>query len=59
MSKKKIIFDLIFIVVSAICLIVLNEFGLIEKYVGFSFLPIIIAYFLGQLVERKTRTKSE
>ena len=59
MNKKKIIFDLIFIVVSAIVLIVLNEFGLIEKYVGFSLLPILVAYFLGQLVERKTRTKSE
>ena len=59
MNKKKIVFDLIFIVVSGIFLIVLNEFGLIEKYVGFFLLPILIAYFLGQLVERKTRTKSE
>lgn len=59
MNKKKLIFNLIFIVVSTIILIVLNEFELIETHIGFSLLPIIIAYFVGQLVERKTRAKSE
>lgn len=52
-------FDLIFIVMAAIILTVLIEFGLIEKYIGFALIPILIAYYLGQFVERKTRTKSE
>lgn len=59
MNKKKIMFDLIFIVMAAIILTVLIEFGLIEKYIGFALIPILIAYYLGQFVERKTRTKSE
>lgn len=59
MNKQKIIFDFSFIVVSALPLILLIEFELIEKYDGFSLLPILVAYFLGQLVERKTRIKSE
>jgi predicted membrane protein len=59
MNKKKRIFDLIFIVIAAIILSVLVEYGLIEKYIGFVLIPILIAYYLGQFVERKTRAKSE
>ena len=57
MNKKKIIFDLAFIVIAAIILIVLVESGLIEKYIGFSLIPILIAYYFGQFVERKTGIK--
>ena len=59
MNKKKILFDLIFIVAAALFLIVLNKFGLMAKYIGFLLIPLLIAYYLGQLVERKTQTKSE
>jgi hypothetical protein len=59
MNKKKIMFDLIFIVMAAIILTVLIEFGLIEKYIGFALIPILIAYYLGQFVERKTSQNSK
>ncbi len=58
MNKKKIIFDLIFIVIIAVIMTVLFKYGLIEKYIGFSLIPILIAYYLGQFVERKSRIKS-
>jgi hypothetical protein len=51
MNKR--IFDLIFIVVSAAMLIVLAEYGLLEKHIGFSLLPILVAYQIGQYTERK------
>jgi len=59
MNKKKIIFDLAFIVIAAVILDVLVESGLIENYIGFALIPILMAYYLGQFVERKTRIKSE
>jgi len=59
MNKKKLIFDLGFIVIAAVILTVLVESGLIEKYIGFALIPILIAYYFGQFVERKTRIKSE
>jgi len=59
MNKKKVILDISFIVVTAIILIVLNEFRLIEKYVRFALIPILISYYLGQFIERKTRTNSQ
>jgi hypothetical protein len=50
---KKRTFDLIFIVISTIILIILSEYGLFEKYIAFSLIPIFIAYQLGQYSERK------
>jgi hypothetical protein len=50
---KKRIFDVIFMVISAIILTILLEYGLLEKYIGFSLIPILIAYQLGQYSERK------
>ena len=50
---KKRIFDVIFIIISAILLIVLIEYGLIEKYKSFALIPILIAYLLGQYSERR------
>ncbi len=57
MNKKKIIFDSTFIVIATVILIVLVQSELIEKYIGFALIPILIAYYLGQFVERKTRIK--
>lgn len=59
MNKKKLIFDAAFIVIAAIILTGLIEYGLIEKYIGFVLIPMLIAYYFGQFVERKTRIKSE
>ena len=53
MKKKKIIFDLLFVLISAIFLTVLNHYGLLEKYVGYALIPLLAAYFIGQQVERK------
>ena len=50
---RKRIFDIIFIIVSAIILIALLEYGFLEKYMGFALIPILIAYQLGQYSERK------
>ena len=53
MKNKKIIFDMIFIVISGVILISLNHFGFLEKYSGFALLPILIAYYIGQYTGRK------
>jgi predicted membrane protein len=58
MNKKKIFFDLAFIVIAAVILIVLVGSESREKYIGFTLIPILIAYYLGQFVERKTRINS-
>jgi hypothetical protein len=50
---KKRLFDAIFIVISATILIVLAEYGFLEKYMGFLLLPVLVAYQLGQYSERK------
>jgi len=54
---KKRIFDIIFIIISAIILIILTEYDLLEKNIGFSLIPILIAYQLGQYSERKFKKK--
>ena len=46
MTKR--VFDLIFITLSALILIILLEFAFLEKNMVFSFIPILIAYYLGQ-----------
>lgn len=53
MSIRRKIIDVIFIVISALFLILLIEFDLIERYIGYSLLPIVAAYFLGKYAERK------
>ena len=53
MNIKKRTFDIIFIIVSTAILIALSEYGLLEKYMPFSLIPILIAYQLGQFSERK------
>lgn len=53
MKTKKKLIDFIFIVVSGGALIVLNQFGILERYADFALIPIIGAYFLGQYFERK------
>ena len=50
---KKRTFDLIFIIFSTFILMTLSEYRLLEKYMAFSLIPILIAYQLGQYSERK------
>jgi hypothetical protein len=44
---------IIFIIFSTTILILLNQYGLLEKYFAFALIPILTAYFSGQFVERK------
>jgi hypothetical protein len=48
LNIKKFLFDLGFIAVSAAILISLNQYGLLEKNIEYSLIPILIAYYLGQ-----------
>jgi hypothetical protein len=53
MKIKKRTFDLIFIILSTAILIILSEYELLETYMAFSLIPILIAYQLGKYSERK------
>ncbi len=53
MKTTKRAFDLIFIISSALIFITLSEYGLLEKNMAFSLIPLLIAYQLGQYSERK------
>lgn len=55
--KKKIV-DSIFILVTGVILMLLIRYDLYEKYLGFSLIPIMIAYFFGQYTERKFNAKN-
>lgn len=57
--KKKKVYDIAFIVIAGLILMGLNESNLLEKYLGFALIPILIAYYFGQYVERKTRLLTE
>jgi hypothetical protein len=45
-------FDLIFIIITGIVLITLDEKNLLENNLGYAPIPIICAYYLGQYSER-------
>ncbi len=55
MKKKRIIFDLAFILVATIILFVFDKYGLLSKHSGFALIPLLIAYQLGQYKEKKFR----
>lgn len=50
---SKLLFDIIFILIAGIILVFLNEYGLMDKYMGLSLIPILIAYSLGQYSQRR------
>lgn len=54
MTKKT--FSAVFIILSAIILIALNEFNLIEAGIEYALIPIIIAFLVGQYSERKFKS---
>jgi hypothetical protein len=47
-KMKKRLFDLFFVIISASILVVFSEYNFLEKNMAFSFIPILIAYYLGQ-----------
>tara|TARA_B110000046_G_scaffold21535_1_gene20374 strand:- start:1530 stop:1712 length:183 start_codon:yes stop_codon:yes gene_type:complete len=47
-SKLKKVFDLFFIIISGSILVILSEYGFLENNMAFSFIPILIAYYLGK-----------
>lgn len=51
MSKR--IADFIFIIIATAILIGFSEYGILEEYIGFTLIPILIAFYLGQFVQRK------
>ena len=53
MKMKKRVFDLIFIIISASILVIFSEYDFLEKNMAFSFIPILIAYYLGQYSQIK------
>jgi len=50
---RKLVFDIVFIACATVIFILLLEYGLLEKYIAFSLIPILIAYYLGQFSARK------
>lgn len=50
---KKGTFDLIFIAVATVVLLLIHFYVSSDKYMAFSLIPILAAYYLGQLSERK------
>jgi len=59
MKIKKMIFDVVFIIISATVLISLDYFGLLEKYVGYGLIPILIAYYFGQYSGKRYKITEE
>ena len=55
MKINKILIDVLFILFSGFILLLLNQYGLLQKHVAFALIPIVIAYFLGQFAERKLK----
>jgi len=53
MRRNKIVIDVLFIVLTAIILTGLDYFELLENFIGYALVPILVAYFLGQQVERR------
>ncbi|MFD2542644.1 hypothetical protein ACFSSB_09980 [Lacinutrix gracilariae] len=49
---KKRTFDIIFIILATAILIVFSEYHVLEKYIAFAIIPILVAYFLGQYSQK-------
>ena len=56
---KKELIDVLFILGMATVLIILMQFISPHKYIAFSFLPVLFAYWMGQWVQRKFSKKKE
>ena len=54
---KKLIYDVIFMISTGAILVALNHFGLLEKYVRFAFIPLLITYYIRRFVESRAKRK--
>jgi len=50
---RKNIIDSLFIIIATVILLIINHYKLMGKTSAFALIPILIAYYLGQLSERK------
>ncbi len=51
--RRKGVFDILFITVSALFLLVINYYKLAETYLTFSLIPLMTAYYLGKYIGGK------
>ncbi len=56
--KRKILYDILFIVVTGSILMLVIDRSWLYEYRGFALLPLLAAYYLGQFVERKLKGQS-
>lgn len=54
---KKELFDVVFILGIAAVMVLLLEYIPANKFIGFSFLPVLFAYYMGQYSQRKFSRK--
>lgn len=62
MLKKGRIFDLIFIVLAAIILMIINNFCITDNLFKYSLIAVLIAYYAGRyvtVISLKNKTKKE
>lgn len=45
---KTVIFDIVFMVLLAIVLILIHEFGISEIPIKFLYIPLLVTYFIGR-----------
>jgi|LSQX01.1.fsa_nt_gb hypothetical protein len=56
---KNNIFDLIFITVAAVFILIINHYNLAEQYLTFSLIPLMGAYYVGKYVGIKFEQSKE
>ena len=50
---NKLVFDMLFIVCAATIMVVMMKILSSNDYIAFSFMPVLIAFYIGQLSQRK------
>lgn len=56
---RKKIFDAFFIVISTMILMIISYYDLLDIYMTYALIPILIAYYLGQFSERRFNKNNE
>jgi len=57
---KKRLIDIAIIIIFGAILVIFQQFDIVENHISFALIPILIAYFLGQFIQRKfTNTSKE
>lgn len=58
MNIKKYLHDVSFLILAAVFLTLVNNYGLKETHFGYALIPLIAAYIIGQYVGAKFKGKS-